>query len=65
MPILGTELTSTLSTKGESPNNLDKLQTSTLHNEYSLNGKPHMNGLPLPSQLDDAPLLPYTQNKPE
>jgi len=64
MAILGTELTSTLSTKGETQNNLDKLQNSKLHNEYSLNGNPNIDGKPTPSVLDDYPLIRYVDNKP-
>jgi len=65
MAILGTELTSTLSTKGETQNNLDKLQNSKLHNEYSLNGNPNIDGKPTPSVLDDFPINKYVENKPE
>lgn len=64
MAILGTELTSTLSTKGETQNNLDKLQNSKLHNEYSLNGNPNIDGKPTPSVLDDFPVNKYLENKP-
>jgi hypothetical protein len=65
MAILGTELTSTLSTKGETQNNLDKLQNSKLHNEYSLNGNPNIDRKPTPSVLDDFPINKYVENKPE
>ena len=64
MAILGTELTSTLSTKGETQNNLDKLQNSKLHNEYSLNGNPNIDGKPTPSVLDDFTVNKYLENKP-
>ncbi len=64
MAILGTELTSTLSTKGETQNNLDKLANSKLHNEYSLNGNPNIDGKPTPSVLDDRPITKYVDNKP-
>jgi len=64
MAILGTELTSTLSTKGETQNNLDKLSNSKLHNEYSLNGNPNIDGKPTPSVLDDRPITKYVDNKP-
>jgi len=64
MAILGTELTSTLSTKGETQNNLDKLHNSKLHNEYSLNGNPNIDGKPTPSVLDDYPINKYLENKP-
>jgi len=64
MAILGTELTSTLSTKGETQNNLDKLANSKLHNEYSLNGNPNIDGKPTPSALDDRPITKYVDNKP-
>ena len=65
MAILGTQVTSTLSTKGETQNNLDKLQNSKLHNEYSLNGNPNIDGKPTPSVLDDFPINKYVENKPE
>ena len=65
MAILGTQITSTLSTKGETQNNLDKLQNSKLHNEYSLNGNPNIDGKPTPSVLDDFPINKYVENKPE
>ena len=65
MAILGTQITSTLSTKGETQNNLDKLANSKLHNEYSLNGNPNIDGKPTPSVLDDFPITKYVDNKPE
>ena len=65
MAILGTQVTSTLSTKGETQNNLDKLANSKLHNEYSLNGNPNIDGKPTPSVLDDRPITKYVDNKPE
>jgi len=65
MAILGTQVTSTLSTKGETQNNLDKLANSKLHNEYSLNGNPNIDGKPTPSVLDDFPITKYVDNKPE
>jgi hypothetical protein len=51
MAILGTQVTSTLSTKGETQNNLDKLQNSKLHDEYSINGNPNIDKT-TPSVLD-------------
>jgi len=33
------------------PSNID-VQGSTLHDQYSINGKPNMNGFPSPSLLD-------------
>ena len=65
MAILGTQVTSTLSTKGETQNNLGKLANSKLHNEYSLNGNPNIDGKPTPSSLDDRPITKYVDNKPE
>ena len=65
MAILGTQVTSTLSTKGETQNNLGKLANSKLHNEYSLNGNPNIDGKPTPSVLDDFPITKYVDNKPE
>ena len=38
MAILGTQVTSTWGTTGETQNNLDKLIDSKLHDEYSING---------------------------
>ena len=64
MAILGTEVTSTLSKGGETQNNLDALRDSKLHNQYSLNGNPHIDGKPTPSVLDDYPLIRYVDNKP-
>jgi len=52
MTILGTQVTSTLSTKGETQNNLDKLTNSKLHDEYSINGNPNIENKPTPSLLD-------------
>lgn len=36
---------------GATPTKVD-LQSSTLHNEYSINGTPNITGKPKPSQLD-------------
>ena len=53
MAILGTQVTSTLSTKGETQNNLDKLYNSKLHDEYSINGNPNIDKINhTPSVLD-------------
>ena len=67
MAILGTQVTSTLSTKGETQNNLDKLQNSKLHNEYSINGIPKDKEKPSPSGLDLEGITPakYVDNKPQ
>ena len=67
MAILGTQVTSTLSTKGETQNNLDKLQNSKLHNEYSINGIPNVPEKPSPSGLDLEGITPtkYVDNKPQ
>ena len=67
MAILGTELTSTLSTKGETQNNLDKLSNSQLHDEYSINGNPNIDNKPSPSLLDLDGKTPskYVDNLPK
>ena len=67
MAILGTELTSTLSTKGETQNNLDKLNNSQLHDEYSINGNPNIDNKPSPSLLDLDGKTPskYVDNLPK
>ena len=66
MGILGTEVTSTLGTKGETQNNLDKLIDSKLHDEYSINGNPNIDNKPAPSLLDLNGKTPekYLDNKP-
>jgi hypothetical protein len=66
MAILGTEVTSTLGTKGETQNNLDKLIDSKLHDEYSINGNPNIDNKPAPSLLDLNGKTPekYLDNKP-
>ena len=66
MGILGTEVTSTLSTKGETQNNLGKLIDSKLHDEYSINGNPNIDNKPAPSLLDLNGKTPekYLDNKP-
>lgn len=54
-------------------NNADKLRSSNIHNQYSINGDPNVtlaNGKPLPppSRLDYDGKLPetnYLANKPE
>ena len=67
MAILGTELTSTLSTKGETQNNLDKLNNSQLHDEYSINSNPNIDNKPVPSVLDLDGITPekYVDNLPK
>ena len=67
MAILGTELTSTLSTKGETQNNLDKLNSSQLHDEYSINSNPNIDNKPVPSVLDLDGITPekYVDNLPK
>ena len=67
MAILGTEVTSTLGTKGETQNNLDKLIDSKLHDEYSINGNPNIDNRPAPSLLDLDGKTPekYVDNKPK
>jgi hypothetical protein len=66
MAILGTQVTSTLSTKGETQNNLDKLSNSQLHDEYSINGNPNIDNRPVPSVLDLDGITPkkYLDNPP-
>jgi hypothetical protein len=66
MAILGTEVTSTLGTKGETQNNLDQLIDSKLHDEYSINGNPNIDNKPAPSLLDLNGKTPekYLDNKP-
>ena len=66
MAILGTQVTSTLSTKGETQNNLDKLIDSKLHDEYSINGNPNIDNKPAPSLLDLDGITPekYLDNPP-
>tara|TARA_S200002703_G_scaffold118782_1_gene104460 strand:+ start:91 stop:294 length:204 start_codon:yes stop_codon:yes gene_type:complete len=66
MAILGTQVTSTLGTKGETQNNLDKLIDSKLHDEYSINGNPNIDNKPAPSLLDLNGKTPekYLDNKP-
>jgi|TARA_X000001388_G_scaffold69536_1_gene58059 rhodanese-related sulfurtransferase len=66
MAILGTQVTSTLGTKGETQNNLDKLIDSKLHDEYSINGIPNIDNKPAPSLLDLNGKTPekYLDNKP-
>ena len=67
MAILGTQVTSTLSTKGETQNNLDKLANSQLHDEYSINGNPNIDNKPVPSLLDLDGITPskYVDNLPK
>jgi hypothetical protein len=67
MAILGTQVTSTLSTKGETQNNLDKLSNSQLHDEYSINGNPNIDNRPVPSVLDLDGITPekYLDNPPK
>jgi len=67
MAILGTQITSTLSTKGETQNNLDKLNNSQLHDEYSINGNPNIDNKPAPSLLDLDGKTPskYVDNLPK
>ena len=67
MAILGTQVTSTLSTKGETQNNLDKLSNSQLHDEYSINGNPNIDNKPVPSVLDLNGITPekYLDNPPK
>jgi hypothetical protein len=67
MAILGTQVTSTLSTKGETQNNLGKLTDSKLHDEYSINGNPNIDNKPTPSLLDLDGKTPekYLDNKPK
>jgi len=53
---------------GATPPTMDSASpTSTLHNEYSLNGNPNMVGKPTPSELDlDGQTPPqYLDNLPE
>jgi len=67
MAILGTQITSTLGTKGETQNNLDKLSNSQLHDEYSINGNPNIDNKPVPSALDLDGITPskYVDNLPK
>ena len=67
MAILGTQITSTLSTKGETQNNLDKLNNSQLHDEYSINSNPNIDNKPVPSVLDLDGITPekYVDNLPK
>jgi hypothetical protein len=67
MAILGTQITSTLGTKGETQNNLDKLANSQLHDEYSINGNPNIDNKPVPSLLDLDGITPskYVDNLPK
>ena len=48
------------------PANID-VQGSTLHNQYSINGTPNMNGFPTPSLLDLDGVTPprYLDNPPQ
>ena len=64
--ILGQEVNSTLSKGGITENNLPSLLTSQQHNEYSINGTPHLPNLPIPSQLDLDGITPttYLSNPP-
>ena len=64
--ILGQEQNSTLGNGGITQDNLVALQTSTQHDEYSINGNPNFTNKPLPSQLDLNGITPlqYIQNFP-
>jgi len=65
MSILGQEKNSNLSTKGLTQNNLNKLQGSKQHNEYSINGLPNIPNKPSPSELDPKqPAKKYINNLP-
>ena len=66
MAILGTQVTSTLGTKGETQNNLGKLIDSKLHDQYSINGNPNIDNRPAPSTLDLDGKTPskYVDNLP-
>lgn len=64
--ILGQEQSSVLSTGGVNQDNLVAIQTSRLHNEYSINGLPSITDQPAPSQLDLGGSTPsqYIANLP-
>lgn len=65
MSILGQEQKSKLSNGGKTENNLAALQTSKLHNEYSLDGNPFLKDKPSPTILDPKqPAKKYTDNLP-
>ncbi len=65
MSILGQEKGSRLSRGGVTENNLAKLKLSKQHNEYSINGNPHLSNKPAPSLLDPSqPRKKYTDNLP-
>ena len=49
------------------PTPIDATQSSRLHNQYSINGDPHLQKKPSPSQLDLDGKTPakYTDNLPK
>jgi hypothetical protein len=67
MGLLDKITTSNLGLKGVSPAKFgDTAKLSTLHNEYSINDNPHLNGKPVPSTLDLDGRTPakYLDNPP-
>jgi len=65
MSILGQELKSNLSQKGITPNNIPGLQSSKVHNTYSINGNPNIVNKPSPSKLDPNKVTKYLDNLPK
>jgi hypothetical protein len=65
MAILGQEKNSTFSQKGISPNNIPGLQSSKVHNQYSINGNPNLVNKPTPSKLDPEKINKYLDHLPK
>ena len=65
MAILGQEKNSTFSQKGTTSNTLSGLQSSKVHNQYSINGNPNLVNKPTPSKLDPEKITKYLDNLPK
>lgn len=65
MAILGQEKKSSFSLKGATPNNIPGLQSSKVHNQYSINGSPNIVNKPSPSKLDPTKITKYLDNLPK
>mgnify|MGYP003586847616 CR=1 FL=1 len=63
--ILGQEKNSILGNRGITQPQTPQLVVSKLHNEYSINGNPHIPNKPSPSKLDDRSVVKYVDNLPK